>query len=83
MIRAGACTFRYRVSMVIGAYDETVFPGAGATREFKTLKAAERYRDHLVHDTGNPVLLQVGCLQWLSTDDAIDWAEEHKGDFWE
>jgi len=27
--------------------------------------------------------LQVGCLQWLSTDDAIDWAEEHKGDFWE
>ena len=83
MIRNGACTFRYRVASVLAADDRVVFHGAGATREFKTLKAAQRYAERLARDEGIPVLIQVGCLQWLSDAEAIEWAEAHKGDYWE
>jgi len=66
--------------------DETVtsaFSGAGVTREFKTLKAAQAYQKKLSESQRWPVLIQVGCMQWLSEEEATAWAREHRGDFWE
>jgi hypothetical protein len=91
LIRPHSCTFRYRVVEVIGVSetewgDETVttaFAGSGQTREFKTHKAAEAYRDKLASESRWPVLIQIGCMQWLSEDEANAWVEDHRGEFWE
>lgn len=91
IIREKSCTFRYRVVQVIGTSEvewadgvsHSAFAGSGHTREFKTLKGAQEYRDHLVKTQRWPVLLQVGCVQWLSEDQAMEWAGEHQGDHWE
>jgi hypothetical protein len=91
IIRERSCTFRYRVVQVLGTSEVewadgvtlSAFAGSGHTREFKTLKAAQTYRDQLVETQRWPVMLQVGCMQWLSDDEAMAWSEQHKGDYWE
>lgn len=91
MIRQRACTFRYRVVEILGMTetswgDETVtsaYNASGTTREFKTLVGAQAYQQKLAKTSRWPVLIQVGCMQWLSEDEAVAWADEHRGEFWE
>ena len=63
--------------------DTAGFAGSGRTREFKTHKAAQRYRDELAGEGRWPAMIQFGCVQWLTEEEANEWIEQHQGDYWE
>lgn len=68
MIAGIDATYRYRVGLVMGEYDDGSI-SLHEVREFRTLAGAEGYRDELAA-RGYVAIVQVGLLLWTSPEDA-------------
>lgn len=68
---------RWRVLEVLAVLGDAEHPHVtkGEWREFKTLRAAERYRDELARN-GATALIQQGVTLWLDPD---EWAAKNTG----
>lgn len=73
-------TFRYRVGAVAGGGED--WASLHDVREFRTLRAAERYQEELTKAQPFPVLLQVGVVYWTSYEDAQARVEKAVSDGW-
>lgn len=71
ILRPRSATFRYRVGDLTHAWKSADRAGGSLqeVKEFRTLKAANRYGAELTKRGGN-ALLQVGLVQWMAPEDA-------------